>query len=230
MQSEEAMTVKPGEARVVSGRMAWMALTRTITLSLTITLSATMTISTLSVSKAGAQALPRNFSLYSDKKAKKVEDVITVLIVENAKATNDTKTATDKAQDASVDINPLTVGWAGVPTEYTPKVGFGGGVKQKYNGQGKTSRSGDVKATLSARIVAVYDNGNLLIEGNKEVEINSEKEILRVSGIVRPEDISPDNTILSEKIADARIQYTGQGDNHQAARPGLLARFFNWIF
>jgi flagellar L-ring protein FlgH len=179
---------------------------------------------------AGAQALPKNFSLYTDKKAMKVEDVITVLILEDAKATNDAKTSTDKAQDASVDINPLSVAWGGVPTEYTPSVGFGGGVKQKYNGSGKTSRAGEVKATVSARIIAVYDNGNLLIEGNKEVEINSEKEILRVSGIVRPADISPDNTILSEKIADARIRYTGQGDAHQAARPGLLARFFNWIF
>lgn len=177
-----------------------------------------------------ADGLPRNYSLYTDKKAMQVEDVITVLIVEDAKATNDAKTSTNKAQDASVDIKPLAVEWAGVPTEYTPSVGFGGGVKQKYDGSGRTSRAGEVKATVSARIVAVYDNGNLLIEGNKEVEINSEKEILRVSGIVRPEDISPDNTILSEKIADSRIQYTGQGDTHQASRPGLLARFFNWIF
>lgn len=179
---------------------------------------------------AGAQTMPRNFSLYTDKKAMKVEDVITVLILEDAKATNDAKTSTNKGQDLSVDIKAGTVGWGGVPTEYTPTVGIGGGVKQKYDGSGRTSRAGEVKATVSARIIAVYDNGNLLIEGNKEVEINSEKEILRVSGIVRPADISPDNTILSEKIADSRIQYTGQGDNHQASRPGLFARFFNWIF
>jgi flagellar L-ring protein FlgH len=182
-------------------------------------------------SLAGAQAMPHNYSLYTDKKAKRAEDVITVLIMENAKASNDTKSATDKSQDAGIDINPFSVAFNGQPaSEYTPKVGFGGKVHQKYNGKGATSREGEVKATLSARIVAVYDNGNLLIEGNKEVEVNNEKEILRVSGIVRPEDISPDNTVMSEKIADARIQYTGQGDNHQAARPGLLARFFNWIF
>jgi flagellar L-ring protein FlgH len=177
------------------------------------------------------QAMPHNYSLYTDKKAKRAEDVITVLIVENAKASNDAKTSTDKSQDASIDIKPFNVTWPGAPaTGYTPGVGFGGGMQQKYHGNGETSRAGEVKATLSARIVAVYDNGNLLIEGNKEVEVNSEKEILRVSGIVRPEDISPDNTVLSEKIADARIQYTGQGDNHQAARPGLLARFINWVF
>ncbi|MEO7425334.1 MAG: flagellar basal body L-ring protein FlgH [Fibrobacteria bacterium] len=178
-----------------------------------------------------AQSMPHNYSLYTDKKAKRAEDVITVLILENAKASNDAKTSTDKSQDASVDIKPFNVTWPGAAANaYTPSVGFGGGMQQKYHGTGETSRAGEVKATLSARIVAVYDNGNLLIEGNKEVEVNNEKEILRVSGIVRPEDISPDNTVLSEKIADARIQYTGQGDNHQAARPGLLARFINWIF
>lgn len=183
------------------------------------------------VSPLMAQGLPKHFSLYTDKKAKRVEDVITVLIMEDAKATNDTKTNTDKTQDASVDISPLGVAWnGGVASEYTPKVGFGAGSSQKYNGQGRTSRAGEVKATVSARIVAVYDNGNLLIEGNKEVEINNEKEILRVSGIVRPEDIASDNTIPSVKIADARIQYTGQGDTHQAARPGPIARFFNWVF
>lgn len=174
---------------------------------------------------AGAQTIPKNFSLYTDKKAMKLEDVITVMIEEDAQASNDTKTNTDKSQDASVDFKP-----GSGKLDFMPGMGVSGGVAQKYNGEGKTSRAGQVKATISARIVAVYDNGNLLIEGNKEVEINSEKEILRVSGIVRPEDIASDNTILSHMIADARIQYTGQGDNHQAARPGLLARFFNWIF
>jgi flagellar L-ring protein precursor FlgH len=174
---------------------------------------------------AFAQAIPRNYSLYTDKKAMQLEDVITVLIEEDAKATNDTKTNTDKSQDGSVDIKAGTG-----PLSAIPAMSVSSGMKAKYDGEGKTSRAGQVKATLSARIVAVYDNGNLLIEGNKEVEINSEKEILRVSGIVRPQDVSPDNTIMSHKIADARIQYTGQGDNHQAARPGWIARFWNWIF
>ena len=194
------------------------------------TILITMGISGL-LSLAGAQSMPHNYSLYTDKKAKRTEDVITVLIMENAKAGSGTKTNTDKSQDASIDISPFNVKWAGAPVnDYTPQVGFGGKVNQKYDGAGKTTREGEVKATISARIVAVYDNGNLLIEGNKEVEVNSEKEILRVSGIVRPEDISSDNTVLSEKIADARIQYSGSGDLHQASRPGLLARFFNWIF
>src|SRR3954464_6592372 len=85
---------------------------------------------------AGAQSLPHNYSLYTDKKAKRAEDVITVLIVENAKASNDTKSATDKSQDASVDVKALSVPGPGQPANpLTPGVGFSGGVHQKYNGQ-----------------------------------------------------------------------------------------------
>jgi len=165
------------------------------------------------------------FSLYSDKKAHKAEDVITVLVVENSHATNDSKTATDKNQDASINVG----GGTGT-LDFIPSMGAGAKINQRYDGQGKTSRAGEVKATVSARIVRVLENGNLLVEGHKEVEVNSEKEILKVSGLVRPEDISADNTVFSSKLADARIQYSGQGDLHQASRPGVLARFFNWLF
>lgn len=165
------------------------------------------------------------YSLYSDKKARKVEDVITVLVLENAHATNDTKTSTDKKQDASVSVS------AGAGAlRFIPGMGAGMGVNQAYDGSGQTSRAGEVKATVSARITRVYENGNLLIDGLKEVSINGEKEVLKVSGIVRPEDIAPDNTVQSSKLAEARIQYSGDGDTSTAAKPGWLARFFNWIF
>jgi flagellar L-ring protein precursor FlgH len=68
-----------------------------------------------------------------------------------------------------------------------------------------------------------------LIEGHKEVEVNQEKEILKVSGIIRPDDISPDNTVYSSKLADARIHYSGKGDASQASKQGWLARFWHWI-
>jgi flagellar L-ring protein FlgH len=165
------------------------------------------------------------YSLYSDKKARKVEDVITVEVIENAKATNDSKTQTDKKQDASIAVNAGTG-----RLDFIPGMGAGMGISQAYDGSGATSRNGEVKATVSARIVRVYENGNLLIDGHKEVTVNGEKEVLKVSGIVRPEDIAADNTVLSSKLAEARIEYTGEGDAHQASKPGWIARFFNWIF
>lgn len=171
------------------------------------------------------QEVPLNFSLYTDKKAKQMEDIITVLIVEDAQAKNDTRTETDVKSNVDMGLNPGSGLLSGVPG-----MGFGFSNEADYDGRGKTARKGEVRAKVSARIVAVYDNGNLLIEGNKEVVINNETEIISVSGIIRPEDVDFDNTILSYKIADARITYTGKGDSQNAHRPGFFIRFVNWLF
>ena len=176
--------------------------------------------------KVAADGPSRPLSLYTDKRAHRVEDVITVIVIENSKATNDSKTETDEQQKTSLEMQP----GVGPLLSSIPGLGVSMGSGQAYDGRGKTSRAGEVKATISARVTAVYDNGNLLVEGHKEVEVNDEKEILKISGIVRPEDIASDNTVFSFKLADARIQYTGKGDNQNASRPGWWARFWHWIF
>lgn len=173
-----------------------------------------------------AQELPYQYSLFSDKEAKQIDDIITVLIEENAKAKNDTRTETDIDQRAGFDMAP----GRGKLKNWIPSMGFGFNQETDYDGRGKTARSGEVKARVSARIITIYDNGNMLIEGHKEVEINNETEIIRVTGIIRPEDIAYDNSIYSSKIANAKIQYTGKGDSQNAHRPGVFTRFVNWIF
>ncbi len=185
----------------------------------------TVIILLLHISLIIGQSAPLYFSPYSDKSSKRVEDIITVLIIEDAKAKNDTRTETDIDQSVKMAMTPGTG-----KLNFIPGMGFSMDNEAEYDGKGKTSRSGQLKAKVSARIVAAYDNGNLLIEGNKEVEINNETEIIRVSGIIRPEDIASDNTIFSYKIADAKIQYTGKGDTQDAHRPGIVARFINWLF
>jgi flagellar L-ring protein FlgH len=87
-----------------------------------------------------------------------------------------------------------------------------------------------LNATISARVVRVLDNGNLVIEGSKQVEINDEKEIIKLTGVVRPRDIRKDNVVYSSNVADAQITYAGRGVANTGNRPGLLARFLNWIF
>ncbi|MFW6255147.1 MAG: flagellar basal body L-ring protein FlgH, partial [Chitinivibrionales bacterium] len=89
---------------------------------------------------------------------------------------------------------------------------------------------GNLAARVSARVTQVLDNGNLMIEGSKVVEINNEKEIIKVSGVVRPEDIGSNNIVYSYNVADAQINYSGKGTVHEGSRPGLLSRFLNWIF
>ncbi|MBF0430476.1 MAG: flagellar basal body L-ring protein FlgH [Fibrobacteria bacterium] len=173
-----------------------------------------------------SQEVPVNFSLYSDQKAKVMEDIITVLIIEEASANNDTRTETDVDHRAHFNVSAGT----GKLKNLVPNMGFGMDNQSDYDGRGRTSREGTVKAKVAARIVAVYDNGNLLIEGNKEVLVNNETEIIRVSGIIRPEDIQFDNTIFSYQIADAKIKYTGKGVLQDTQKPGIFVRFFNWLF
>ncbi|MFH1759558.1 MAG: flagellar basal body L-ring protein FlgH, partial [bacterium] len=111
-----------------------------------------------------------------------------------------------------------------------PNWTLGGQHKSDFKGQGNTSRSGKLEAQVTARVVKVYDSGNLLIQGSKIVEINQEKEVLMVTGIVRPEDIMSDNMINSSKLADAKIVYSGRGVTNDAQRPGIVTRIFNYLF
>jgi flagellar L-ring protein precursor FlgH len=166
-------------------------------------------------------------NLYTDKKGKKVGDVVTVLVLEAAKAGSDTRTETEKKNSMDIGQDAAT---GSKFFSWLPSFGVNGKTNINYKGNGATARNGELKATVTARITEVLDNGNLLIEGSKLVAINSEEEILEVSGTIRADDINPDNTVYSYKIAEAVIRYSGSGTNSDAGKPGVLTRFFNWIF
>ena len=114
--------------------------------------------------------------------------------------------------------------------KFLPSLGASGSSKVDFSGQGATTRQGSLAAEISARVTKVLDNGNLVIDGSKVVEINEEKEIIKVNGIVRPQDIEGNNIIYSYNIADAQITYSGKGTSTTGQRPGIIARFINWIF
>lgn len=101
---------------------------------------------------------------------------------------------------------------------------------QDFKGKGQTERNGSLIATVSATITEVYANGNLMIQATKEVTVNNETEILELVGTIRPEDISSNNAILSSRIADAKIKYSGEGTLSETQDPGVITRFFNWLF
>jgi len=166
-------------------------------------------------------------NLYTDKKGKKAGDVVTILIMEAAKAGSDTRTETEKKNNLNIGQEKST---GSKLFSWLPSFGVNGSANISYDGKGATARNGELKATVTARITEVLDNGNLLIEGSKVVAINNEEEILEVSGTIRADDINPDNTVYSYKIAEAVIRYSGSGTNSEAEKPGLLTRFFNWIF
>ncbi|MDR2732374.1 MAG: flagellar basal body L-ring protein FlgH, partial [Fibromonadaceae bacterium] len=178
------------------------------------------------VSAFSAPASLYGNNLYTDKKGKKAGDVVTVLVMEAAKAGSGTSTETAKKNGMDIGMEKSK----GKLFSWLPNFGVNGKADITYDGKGTTSRNGELKATVTARITEVLDNGNLLIEGSKLVAINSEEEILEISGTIRADDINPDNTVYSYKIAEAVIRYSGSGTSSDAEKPGLLTRFFNWIF
>ena len=167
-----------------------------------------------------------DFNLYTNHRAMRVDDILTVVIDENANAASQTSTSTGKTNSLTLGIGA----GAGPVLKHIPAMSASGSVGVDYDGKGQTARQGNLTANISARVVQVLDNGNLVIEGSKVVEINEEKEIIKISGIVRPQDIEANNIVNSSNIADAQIAYSGKGDLQSAHRPGPIARFLNFIF
>jgi len=163
-------------------------------------------------------------TLYSDHRAHSVGDIITIEIVEVATASNEASTEVSK--EHQTDISASGSG----PLDFIPLTGLSSEIKNDYSGEGKTSRKGNLKAKMTAVITEVLPNGNLLIEGSRVVDVNGEKQTTILTGVIRPQDITTANTVLSFNIADAQITYTGRGSVQTAQRPGLLARISNWIF
>lgn len=189
-------------------------------------LSLTLMLTLLtSVLQAGQFNQARSQSLFTDIKAGRVGDLITVLIIEDARASNRSKAVTKK------DNKIEAAGGPGAGTlDFIPLWGISGENKNEFDGEGQLEKSGSIRAKMTVRVIGINDNGDLSIEGSRVIGVNSDKETLFLTGIVRTRDISPSNTIYSYQIADAQVSIKGKGQTHDGARPGLLTRVINWIF
>jgi len=175
--------------------------------------------------KVRGQDFGKGQSLFSDIKAHKVGDVLTVLITEQNRASNQVETKTEKKTQAS------TSGGPGIGSlDFIPLFGAKADNSNKFDGKGENLRAGNIKARISVTVVGVKENGDLIIEGHRIIGINGDQESIYVSGIARSKDITPDNTIESHLIADAEISYTGKGNATSGSRPGFFTRLLNWIF
>ncbi len=167
-------------------------------------------------------------SLVSDFRARRIGDVVTIKIVENLKGSKDVKTQRQRQSQFNIGLSgllglDLKKGVSSL-TGFDPSQVVGGTTNDKFNGNGQTSRNTSLVGTISARVVKVLPGGNLVIRGIRQLRINDETQYLVITGIARPQDIAPDNTILSTRLADARIEYTGGGVLSEAQKPGWLAR------
>lgn len=163
-------------------------------------------------------------SLFSDYKASKVGDAVTVIVTEQTSATKDASTNTSRQSTIGAN-GSLTYG-----TVSSPSGGLSIGTDNEFKGTGSTSETGSVQTTISARVVKVDRYGNLVIQGSRLISINGQDQLLKLSGIIRPSDIQPDNSILSTQIADAKIIFEGSGSVNSSQSPGWLTKLFHWLF
>jgi flagellar L-ring protein precursor FlgH len=170
-----------------------------------------------------------------------VGDLVTVNIVETSSASKNANTQTGRESSIDAGIGSL-LGWEGklkyltsagngnVGDAYSNSSMFKSSMTNNFNGSGTTSRNESMTAYITAKVMEVTPNGNLFIQGTREVRVNNETQHIILSGTIRPADISPDNTVLSSYIGDARIEYTGTGVLSDKQRGGWLTRIVDQVW
>ncbi|HTY59140.1 MAG TPA: flagellar basal body L-ring protein FlgH [Bacteroidota bacterium] len=159
-------------------------------------------------------------SLFSDQKAAHAGDAITIIVVETNSATNDASTNSSRESNFSLGAQTGSA---------SPGINLGLGTANGFKGSGGTSSKGTVQAKLSARVDSVLPNGNLIINGNRVIIVNGEKQTITISGVVRPSDIQADNSLYSYNISDAQIAFEGDGIVSRAQGPGWITKLLHWL-
>ena len=171
--------------------------------------------------RAADLAAPTNFTpLVADRRGVRVGDIVTIVVVENSSATNSADLSSEKSYSAAAEFSTIT-----------PLRREGGqfSVRDGSDGQGRLQKSGRLVAQLSVQVHEVLPNGDLLVRGDQEINLNGEKTRISIEGALRPSDITGGNVALSTRLANARIEYIGDGYVSDRARPGLIARVLNWL-
>ena len=174
---------------------------------------------------AGSGISQQGVSMFSDRRARQIGDIITILIMEYSEASSRASTTTQKDNEHGIMAS------GGLRSRaYSPYYGVEGDIKNRFRGKASVTREGKLKTKITATITEIDANGNLVIEGRRTVLVNGEQAEATVKGTVRGADVSSANTVFSYQVADAEISYTGEGVVDQGQRPGFLTRLLNWIF
>lgn len=161
-------------------------------------------------------------SMLSDRRARAVGDILTVIVAESAVSSHKATTDWQKEVDLGSDEG------TGPLLKELPQFGFSG--SQSSQASGSTSRSSNLVAKITVTVTKVLPNGNLEIQGARDVQTNKEKQTIVLTGTVRQDDVSPDNTVLSTYIADAKITHTGTGAIGARMKEGIITRIFRILF
>ena len=164
-------------------------------------------------------------NIYSDSKAHRVGDIISVILSESTQAKKNAKTELKK--ENSTKLNPV-IGLGGAPVTINGEsVQFALNQESDFKGDSKADQGNSLTGNISVHVLRVLSNGNLMIRGEKWMTLNNGDEYIRLTGVIRSKDISASNTIQSSKVANARIQYAGTGAFADINEQGWLTKFFN---
>ncbi|MFT5720200.1 MAG: flagellar L-ring protein precursor FlgH [Motiliproteus sp.] len=165
-----------------------------------------------------------SLSLYEDSKARRVGDILTITLTERTQSSKSSET--DVGKNSNIQIAAPTVFGSPLSIGGNPLSASLAGGTRTFSGTGDTDQSNSLSGSITVTVVAVLPNGVMRVRGEKWMTLTSGDEYIRVSGLVRPQDVSPENTLDSVKLADARITYSGTGQVHDSNHMGWLSRFF----
>ena len=179
---------------------------------------------------AQSAATPWMSTLFGDLRARRLNDLVTVRVIESVAASGSADSSLDKDSSASASLTNFFGLESAFPSWLDPTSLVAGSANTDFNGGGSTNRTGSLTAVLTARVVEVLPNGDLGLEGVREIDINGDRQILVLTGVVRAADVGPGNVVPSTMIGQMRIRYFGRGLIKDNLQPGWLVRAMNKVF
>ncbi len=170
--------------------------------------------------EGGIYQAGHEITLYNDRIASRVGDILTVRLEELTQGEKKAKTITKKTASNTFP----TPTWFG---QSVPQLNIETSTDQEFDGEGESHEQNKLRGTISVTVVRVLSNGNMVVQGESWVTINQGREYMRLAGIVRPEDIEQNNVVSSQRIADARISYSGGGQVGNSSRGGIGTLLFS---
>jgi flagellar L-ring protein precursor FlgH len=167
--------------------------------------------------------------LFEDHIARRVGDILTIKLVEKTQAKKDADLEVIK--DSDINIKAPTLWGVSAAAIMGKDIETEVKARRKFGGEGKANQSNSLTGEITVTVIEVLPNGNLMVRGEKRVTLNQGNEFIRLSGIVRPIDIDASNTVLSSRVANPTIMYTGEGAVADASKLGWFSRIFmSWLF
>lgn len=170
-----------------------------------------------------------DITLFDDRKARRVGDVITITLDEETQASKNASSQISKNSDASIGLTSLLGGAVSMANPFSSnqmELEAQYGASRDTDGSGQAQQGNSLSGSITVTVSEVLPNGVLAIRGEKWLTLNTGNELIRISGLIRTTDIETDNTVSSTRVANARITYSGTGAFADASQPGWLDRFF----